>query len=188
MLDRNTQVYRMESVPRPVPDLSRIVEFLTLELEGFPGKLVPADADLCLRMTVRGSQAVDSFRFSLTIRAVDGTSVGSCAGPQIHAIQAGEVATFRLQLPNPALAPGIYSLELGVGTGNGREGFTEFDIATNVLHFEVMPPQGRDGLPARNRRSCDRDQAVATLSRTKLRALFTKPRNSPLRSPIASPG
>jgi hypothetical protein len=120
------------------------VEFLTLELEGYPGKLVPSDADLCLRMTVRGNKSVSSFRFSLTIYGVDGTPVGSCFGPQIHSIQEGEVATYRLLLANPALAPGLYRFGLGVGTGNEREGFREFDIAEDVLHFEVLPPPGQD--------------------------------------------
>jgi len=144
-MDRQTEVYNVEGVPRIVQDLSFQVEFLSLELEGFPGKLVPAGADLCLRMTVRGNEAVSSFRFSLTLHGVDGTPVGSCFGPQIHTIQKGEVATYRLTLPNPALAQGLYRFELGVGTGNEREGFREFDIVHDVLHFEVLPPPGHDG-------------------------------------------
>jgi lipopolysaccharide transport system ATP-binding protein len=143
-MDRNTGVYNMQGVPR-VPDLSMQVEFLTLELEGFPGKLVPAGVDLCLRMTMRGNQAVSNFRFFLTIRAVDGTPVGSCAESQNHSIQEGEVATYRLQLPDPSLAPGLYRFGMGVGTGNEKEGFREFDDVEDVLHFEVLPPPGQDG-------------------------------------------
>jgi lipopolysaccharide transport system ATP-binding protein len=145
VMDHHTALYKMEGVPRVVPELSMQIEFLTLELEGFPGKLVPADADLRLRMTVRGNQAVSCFRFSLTIYGVDGTPVGSCSGPEIHSIQEGEVATYRLQLSNPGLAPGLYRFGLCVGTGNEREGFREFDIAEDVLHFEVLPPPGQDG-------------------------------------------
>ena len=152
-MDRHSTLYNMEGVPRVYPELSMQVEFLTLELEGFPGKLVPADADLCLRMTVRGNQAVSSFRFSLTIHGVDGTPVGSCFGPQVHSIQEGEVATYRLQLANPALAPGLYWFELGVGTGNEREGTCEFDIAEDVLHFEVLPLPGQDGTKSEWNRS-----------------------------------
>lgn len=144
-MDRQTEVYNVEGAPRVVQDLNQQVEFLSLEFEGMPGKLVPADADLCLRMTVRGNRAVGSFRFSLTIYAVDGTPVGSCAGPQIHSIEEGEVAAFRLQLANPALAPGLYRFGLGVGTGNEREGIREYDIVEDVLHFEVLPPAGQDG-------------------------------------------
>jgi lipopolysaccharide transport system ATP-binding protein len=152
-MDRHTGVYNVEGLPRVVPELTMQVEFLTLELEGFPGKLVPAEADLCLRMTVRGNKAVNSFRFSLTIYAVDGTPVGSCAGPQIHSIEEGEVATYRLQLPHPSLAPGLYRFGLGVGTGNEREGYREFDIAEDVLHFEVVLPPGQDGTKSEWERS-----------------------------------
>jgi hypothetical protein len=96
-------------------------------------------------MTVRGNRAVSSFSFYLGIRAVDGTAVGGCFGSQTHSIQEGEVATYRLQLPNPRLAPGRYRFALGVGTGNEREGFHLFDVVDGVLHFEVMPPPGHYG-------------------------------------------
>jgi lipopolysaccharide transport system ATP-binding protein len=144
-MDRQTEVYNVEGVPRVVHDLNKLVEFLSLEFEGRHGKLVPADSDICVRMTVRGNETVDSFRFSLTLHGVDGTPVGSCFGPQIHGIEQGEVATYRLKLPNPALAQGLYRFELGVGTGNEREGYREFDIVHDVLHFEVLPPPGNDG-------------------------------------------
>jgi lipopolysaccharide transport system ATP-binding protein len=144
-MDRHTTLYNMVGVPRVVPGLSMQVEFLTLELEGFPMKLVPADADLCLRMTVRGNETVRNFRFSLTIYGVDGTPVGSCFGPPIHSIQKGEEAAYQLLLANPGLAPGLYRFGLGVGIGNEREGFREFDIAEDVLHFEVLPPPGQGG-------------------------------------------
>jgi lipopolysaccharide transport system ATP-binding protein len=140
-----TTRYNVEGLPRVVSELNRKVEFLALEFEGHTGQLVPADTDLSFRMKVRGNQAVSSFLFSLTLHQADGTPVGSCCGPQIHSIQAGEVATYHLQLPNPALAPGLYWFELGVGTGNEREGFADFDIVSDVLHFEVLPAQGADG-------------------------------------------
>ena len=144
-VERETEVYNVEGVPRVVPELSMQIEFLRLELEGFPGKFVPADADLCVRMTVRANATVSSFRFSLTLHSVEGTPVGSCFGPQIHSIQQGAVATYRLQLASPGLAPGLYWFGLGVGTGNEQEGFGEFDIVTNVLPFEVLPLPGIDG-------------------------------------------
>jgi lipopolysaccharide transport system ATP-binding protein len=144
-MDRHKNLYNVEGVPRPVPELSRQVELLTLELEGFPTKLVPADADLCLRITLRGNETVCSFRFAPSIYAVDGTPVGSCFGPEVHSIQEGEVATYRLQLANPGLAPGLYKFGVGVGTGNERVGWTDFDAVEDVVHFEVLPPPGQDG-------------------------------------------
>lgn len=144
-MDRNTLIYNVAGTQRYAADLRMQIEFLSLELEDFPGKIVPADADLSVRMTVRGREPVSGFRFSLTIHLVDGTPVGSCFGPQIHSIQNGEVASYRLRLANPSLAPGLYFFELGVGTGNEREGFEEFDVVSDVLHFEVLPPPGKDG-------------------------------------------
>ena len=144
-MDRNTTLYNVEGVPRLDPHLPMHVEFLTLELEGFPGTLVPADADLCLRMTVRGNRTVSRFRFALSLHAVDGTSLGSCFAAQYHAIQKDEVAAYRLQLPNPGLAPGLYRFTLSVGTGNEQEGYREFDFVEDVLHFEILPPPGQSG-------------------------------------------
>jgi lipopolysaccharide transport system ATP-binding protein len=144
-MDRSTEVYNMEGVPRPDPSLRREVEFLSLELEGFPAKLVPSDADLTLRMTVRGNQAVSDFNFGLCIRGINGTPVGTCSESQAHSIQAGEVATYRLRLSNPRLAPGCYWFELGVATGNERTGYRKLDVVSEVLHFEVMAPPGQDG-------------------------------------------
>src|SRR5208337_3324034 len=70
-MGRHTAVYNVENAPRRVADLQRQVEFLALELEDYPTKLVPADADLHVRITVRGNETVTSFRFALTISRVD---------------------------------------------------------------------------------------------------------------------
>ena len=144
-MDRSTDIYQVEGAPRPNSSLRMEVEFLTLEFEGFPAKLVPADADLAVLMTVRGNQTINDFSFYLTIRSVDGSPVGSCSGSQIHSIQAGEVAKYRLVLPNPRLAPGSYWIDMGMGTGNEQSGFREYDAVSEVLHFEVMAPPGQDG-------------------------------------------
>jgi hypothetical protein len=79
--------------------------------------------------------------------------VGSGAGPDDLSIQEREVATYRLRLPNPCLAPGCYHFELGVGTGNERTGLREFDVVADVLHFEVMLPPGQDGTVSEWQRS-----------------------------------
>jgi lipopolysaccharide transport system ATP-binding protein len=144
-MDHSTEVYKMEGVPRPDSSLRREVEFLALEFEGLPAKLVPADADLNILMTVRGNQPISDFSFYLTIYAANGAPVGSCSAIQVHAIEAGEEAKYRLQLPDPCLAPGSYRIDAAVGTGNERMGVRVYDVATDVLHFEVMPPPGQDG-------------------------------------------
>lgn len=141
-MDRSAKVLKLEGIPRPDSSLRREVEFLSLEVEEFPSRLLPADSDVSVRMTVRGNQTVDSLSFYLTVYAGDGTPVGSCSAPQIHSIQVGQVATYRLRLPNPHLAPGHYRMDMAMGTGNERTGFRMYDIAAEVLYFEVMPPPG----------------------------------------------
>jgi len=144
-MDRSSEVYNQGSSHRGNTSLSREVEFLTLELEGFPGRLVPADADLTILMTVRGNQTANDFSFYLSIRGIDGAPVGSCSGLHVHSIQNGEVAKYRLRLPNPRLAPGSYAMDMALGSGNERTGFRQFDEVVDVLHFEVMAPPGQDG-------------------------------------------
>ncbi len=144
-MDRETEIYRMEGVPRPGPTLGREVEFLSLQLEGVSAKLMPANADLTVLMTVRGNKAASGLSFSLTIHSVDGGPLGTCFGERIHSIREGEIATFRMQLQNPRLAPGAYRLDLGVGTGDEQAGFRLFDATPEVLYFEVMAPPGADG-------------------------------------------
>ncbi len=144
-IDYSTSVYNVEMSPRRYPDLPRQVEFLTLELENYPTKIVPADKEIHLRITVRGNQAVDRFRFSMTLFRVDGTPIGSFFSEDGQSLQRGEIATYRLILRDLRLAPGMYSCGLATGKGNHREGHIDFDIVLDVLHFEVMPPEGIDG-------------------------------------------
>jgi lipopolysaccharide transport system ATP-binding protein len=143
--DDATDVYNLEGQPRLNQSLTSEVEFLTLEFKDVHAKLVPADSDLTALARVRGNQAVSGFSFYLSILAADGSPVGSCSGAQVHSIQAGEVATYRLQLPNPSLAPGSYRMHLAVGMGNERTGLRFFDAAEDVLRFDVMAPPGQDG-------------------------------------------
>jgi lipopolysaccharide transport system ATP-binding protein len=144
-MDRHTTVYNVENSPRYSKELNREAQIIALEFEDYPTKLVPADADLHLQITVRGNATVKSFRFALTIFRIDGLAVGTCFGPEAHSIQKGEVAKYRLTLPNFALGPGLYNFGLSVGTGNDRVGFRDFDGMVGVLHFEMLPPVGNDG-------------------------------------------
>ena len=147
-MDSSTVVYDVEHTKRKLSDLSRYVEFLALELENHPTKLVPADAEIHLRITVRGNETVDRFRFSMTLFRIDGTPVGSLFTSDKNSLRKGEVATFRLELRNLDLAPGMYYCGLATGKGNHLEGHVDFDIILDVLHFEVMPPEGVDGTRA----------------------------------------
>lgn len=145
-MDRHTTVYNVENFPRWSSAYRREVEFLLLEFEDCPSKLVLADADLHLLITVRGNETVNRFHFALSVLRTDGLPVGTCFGPEVHSIQNGEVVQYRVKLPNFALAPGLYYFGLSVGTGNEGWGQRrDFDGIHEVLHFEMLPPVGNDG-------------------------------------------
>jgi lipopolysaccharide transport system ATP-binding protein len=145
-IDRFHSVYDVEHAPRRHPELRRQVEFLRLELEDHPSRLVPADADIRFRLTVRGNEDIDHFRFSVTVLRVDGTPVGNAFGPQEHTIHKGEVATFRMELNDLRLARGTYYCALATGQGSYLQERTEFDIVVDVLHFEMLGPLGEAGV------------------------------------------
>ena len=148
-MDRSTATYDVTKSPRLFPELSRKVEFLTLEMENCPTKLLPADADIMLRITVRGNESIEGFRFGLTVSRVDGTPVGSSWGSHIHSICKGEVGTFGLTLHKPHLAPGLYNLALGVSRRKDLVTNEDFDVVLEVLHFEMLPPHDQDGARAK---------------------------------------
>jgi lipopolysaccharide transport system ATP-binding protein len=145
-MDRSTAIYHVNEVHRRFASFPRQVEFLTLELKNYPTMLVPADAEIHIQITVRGNESIQRFRFSMTIFRVDGTPVGNFFAPEIHSIHKGEVATFSMELADLRLAPGMYYCALATGKGNHLQGRSEFDIITDVLHFEVMAPEGVDGV------------------------------------------
>jgi lipopolysaccharide transport system ATP-binding protein len=147
-MEHSAGIYNVENAHRRHPDLHRQVEFVSLELEDCPTKLVPADADINIKIVVRGNEAVEKFRFSMTIFKLDGTPVGSFFGPENNSIGKGEQATFRLELRDLRLAQGMYYCGLATGRGNPQEGYSDFDIVEDVLHFEVMAPEGVDGTRA----------------------------------------
>ncbi|MFM6576503.1 MAG: Wzt carbohydrate-binding domain-containing protein, partial [Dolichospermum sp.] len=144
-IENSTHIYFVDSLPRSFPNLSLDVEFLIFELEDCPTKIIPADKDIYLKITVRGNQNVNKFRFSMTLFRIDGTPVGSFFTEDGQSLQKGEIATYRLVLRNLRLASGLYYCGLATGKGNHLEGHTDFDIVLDVLHFEIMPPDGIDG-------------------------------------------
>jgi hypothetical protein len=79
---------------------------------------------------------------------MDGTPVGTLFGREQNSIAAGELATFRLEMRKVHLAPGGYYFWLATGTGNPLTGHTDFDIVHDVLHFEMLAPEGEGGVRA----------------------------------------
>jgi lipopolysaccharide transport system ATP-binding protein len=147
-MEQSTSVYNVEHVPRRNPDLHRQVQFISLELEDYPTKLVPADTDIHIRIVVRGNETIEKFRFSMTIFKIDGTPVGTLFGSESLSIKKGEMATYRLGLRDLGLAQGVYYCNLATGRGNPHVGFSDFDNVQDVLHFEIMASEGADGTRA----------------------------------------
>jgi lipopolysaccharide transport system ATP-binding protein len=139
-------VYHIDDSYRRIRGLRRQVEFLTLELENHSTKLIPADSEIHLRITVQGNEPVDNFRFSMAIFRLSGSPVGNLFGPDIHSIKKGETAIFRMKLKDLRLAPGQYYCNVAVGKGNAQTGRSEFDHIAEVLHFEITPKPGVNGL------------------------------------------
>ncbi len=144
-MDRSTLIYQEDKLIRRDANMDRRVEFVSLEIEGCPTKIIPADTDISILVCVRGSQRIERFRFSLTIYLIDGTPVGSLFGPQKCSVMQNEVAIFRLTLQNLQLAPGKYYCSFGLGKGNNEEGYIDFDALYEVLHFEIRAPENADG-------------------------------------------
>jgi lipopolysaccharide transport system ATP-binding protein len=139
-----SSLYEVEFSPRVQSDLRREVEFLELELENDTGNMVPADASLLLRFTVRANQAVDNFRFTLVLFRMNGTPVGTCFSPELAKIPVGGTASYRLKLPSLHLAPGTYYFAVATGKGDLGENYLDFDIIDQMLQFEMLPPEQID--------------------------------------------
>ncbi len=145
-LDRTSTAYDVSETPRRYAELRREVEFQRVELEEHPTGLIPANAPIQFRLTVRANAPVERFRFSVTIFQADGTPVGIVFGPETHGLRNGEQAVFRMRLSDLRLARGAYYCALATGTGNYAVERTEFDIIVDVLHFNVLGPLGPDGV------------------------------------------
>jgi lipopolysaccharide transport system ATP-binding protein len=52
---------------------------------------------------------------------------------------------YQLRLGSLHLAPGSYYCGLAVGKGNHLSGHTDFDVILDVVHFEVLAPEGIAG-------------------------------------------
>ena len=144
--ERATNVYAGDDLRRPFPELSRAVEFERLELEGFPTALVPAEHDPAFLLTVHGNGDVERFRFSVTIFRADGIAVGNVFGEESLSLRAGDTVTFRLQLADLRLAPGMYHCALAAGQGDHLSERREFDVVRDVLHFQVLSDGEQAGI------------------------------------------
>jgi lipopolysaccharide transport system ATP-binding protein len=140
-MERSTTALDVSDAPRPYPDLSRRAEFISLDFADCPTRLLEADDDVAVRVTVRGKLAVKNFVFGMTVYKQDGTPVGSSWDVSSHSVDRGEICDYDLRLRRPNLAPGLYYLALGISTPPGPRPPEDLDVLVEVLHFEVLPAE-----------------------------------------------
>jgi lipopolysaccharide transport system ATP-binding protein len=131
---------------RPMHGLERDVELMHAELIDDSGGVFRANADIQFEVGVRARTAVHDFRISYSVSSYDGRAVGAAFSPVLPALQQGEKATFRFATDQLALAPGRYHCDLATGSGDNLTGYRTFDIVSEVLDFEMAPPQADDGV------------------------------------------
>jgi lipopolysaccharide transport system ATP-binding protein len=152
-MDGVNTILDVSSAPRAFPELSRTVEFLMLEIEDYATGLIPAEADITLKIRVRANDSAERFLFGLTVFRLDGTPVGSSWGSAFHSMEKGQVLCFGLTLHEPHLAPGLYNFALGISKCQDLDNSEDLDVVLDVLPFEVLPPLDERGVRARWARS-----------------------------------
>jgi lipopolysaccharide transport system ATP-binding protein len=145
LIRSSSTVYDLERAPRhPKDTCTGQIRFVTAELEEYPTAMVPAGADVNVQLTVRASETVNGFRFTLTIYRADGTVLGNLFDPPTHSIRKGETGTYRLTLRDLRLAPGRYYCVACVDNGDH---LVQFDVVHDVLYFDVLAQKEADGIP-----------------------------------------
>ncbi|MBC7365572.1 MAG: ABC transporter ATP-binding protein [Undibacterium sp.] len=109
-----------------------------------------SDADIEFDVELSVARPISKLRISTTVFAADGSAVGGSFGAETDCWGAADSRiTWRVRLPNPALAPGRYHLDLAAGHGDFIGDRQEYDVVTDVLYFEVLPPKSPSGVLAR---------------------------------------
>lgn len=136
-------VFAVGDRPRvhPAGERARILELRFDRRVPQFGALEPFDFTL----QVRAAAGLERLRTSITIYAIDGNPVGGGFSRDHPGLAAGSVAEFRIALAEHRLAPGHYCCDVGIGRGNPASGMTDYDSVSQVLQFEVLPPEGADG-------------------------------------------
>jgi lipopolysaccharide transport system ATP-binding protein len=144
--DRDTDVYIVGRHGRRLEGYPRCVEFVSFELREHTNKMLAADSDLVVWVTIKGLTKVGDFRLSIVVFKLDGAPVGGAFGRDSLSIDEGEDVTFQMRLKNTRLAPGSYVCGFGMGKGRPETGLSEFDVVLNVVHFQILAPVQKQGL------------------------------------------
>jgi lipopolysaccharide transport system ATP-binding protein len=94
-------------------------------------------AAIGIRITCRSVRDLKRVQFHMTVFSSDGVPVGtSCSRDHIHLLPDRDTAV-NLSLPNPALAPGPYYLDMTLLSGDRYDNQEIYDVLPNALSFEV---------------------------------------------------
>jgi lipopolysaccharide transport system ATP-binding protein len=122
-------------------------KFVSLRFDR-PTPMFAFEDDFSFVARVRAYENFDRLRFSVVIFTAEGVSVGGSFSPDHPGLSRGDTAEVLLALPRPQLAPGHYYCAVGVGKGNHKTGFFDYDVVSDTLHFEVCPQEDKDGTAA----------------------------------------
>jgi lipopolysaccharide transport system ATP-binding protein len=140
--------YAVGNLPRKWPGTGHLrIEQLTF-LRNTPVFEQAEDVEFQFEAAVR--QPIQTLRISLTVFSANGSAVGGSFGRETP-VQAASNSTLKLRvkLPAPALAPGRYHIDLAAGHGDFTGDRVEYDVVTEILYFEVLPPKSAGGNLAR---------------------------------------
>jgi lipopolysaccharide transport system ATP-binding protein len=88
-------------------------------------------------LKITSMQKLGKVRISLTILTDDDQPVGSCFGNTNIELEQGSDNLVEVSIRDHKLAPGSYSINLSIGTGNNIDGFQDFDSIFSTLYFEI---------------------------------------------------
>ncbi len=138
-------VYQVGKHGRRLACVPGVAEFVAFELRDHQNKMVGATSDVVVWITVRGREDIPAFRISVVIYRSDGTPVGGTFGSESLSLEKNETAVFEFRMKNLQLAPGTFVCGFGLGKGNPKNGFTEYDVVLDVVHFQILPQAGEFG-------------------------------------------
>jgi lipopolysaccharide transport system ATP-binding protein len=103
-----------------------------------------SDIRFTLKLTSSGYRG--PLRVSATVFSDDGAPVGGTFGEEFNvAFAPGETHLVPVTLVAPRLAPGRYQFDLAIGRGSHLTQREEFDVVSEILRCEVLPPATEGG-------------------------------------------
>jgi len=95
------------------------------------------DKPLVVKLIIYANKTVSEFRVAGSINDVKDRAVGTFFGEENLAIIEGEEKIVTCTIPSHRLAKGDYYMSFSVGRGNPSTGLKDFDVAREVIAFEI---------------------------------------------------